>query len=516
MTERDPYESRHVRRGIRQFLSGKLIQAVASVIVMLIMVRVMDVGQYALYITALSLAIFLGTISILGLDRVLTRYVPEGRIKATPTQLIRFISRIRYVRLLSVGCVTLVVGLGWPYLAPRLQLPSAGLTLPVLLFSAVHAFDQFQRIVLQSLMLQADLRNATTLTWMLRLTFLLGIVFAGTPLTAERAVWITLISEAAGWLWMVLTTAKHYVALRRSPAGDGQSEVVWPGDARAILRFGWDNYLMGQASFPSQARVQQLLVAAFFSPPIVAAFGFFRNLSEQLRSYLPLQLMKNLAEPVMFGRYAQTQDFSHLNAMTSALLKVNMLLIAPLAAWLFVAAEPAIGILTGGKFVDEIWVLAVLIASQVSSSQVTLLVIAANATGTSRRLPVATVTASVFTVLLLWTQISTMGILAVVLSDLIFGLVTIGITAYGMTRVGYRYNFDALALVRMTMFAVMVAGLAIFARQFWPDLGGLFGSLSVGIAMAAIYWVLNIAWSPFREDERELLSKVFGRIRSAS
>jgi O-antigen/teichoic acid export membrane protein len=135
MTERDPYESRHVRRGIRQFLSGKLIQAVASVIVMLIMVRVMDVGQYALYITALSLAIFLGTISILGLDRVLTRYVPEGRIKATPTQLIRFISRIRYVRLLSVGCVTLVVGLGWPYLAPRLQLPSAGLTLPVLLFS---------------------------------------------------------------------------------------------------------------------------------------------------------------------------------------------------------------------------------------------------------------------------------------------------------------------------------------------------------------------------------------------
>jgi O-antigen/teichoic acid export membrane protein len=84
MTERDPYQGRHVRRGIRQFLSGKLIQAVASVMVMLITVRVMEVAQYALYITALSLAIFLGTVSILGLDRVLTRYVPEGRHQGDP------------------------------------------------------------------------------------------------------------------------------------------------------------------------------------------------------------------------------------------------------------------------------------------------------------------------------------------------------------------------------------------------------------------------------------------------
>jgi O-antigen/teichoic acid export membrane protein len=516
MTERDPYQGRNVRRGIRQFLSGKLIQAVASVMVMLITVRVMEVAQYALYITALSLAIFLGTVSILGLDRVLTRYVPEGRLKATPAQLIRFIGQVRGLRLLAVGGVTLSVGLVWPYLAPRLQLPPAGLTLPVLAYSVVHAFDQVQRIVLQSLMLQAALRNAIAFTWMLRLTLLSVVIVANIPLNAELAIWITLVSEAAGWLWMVLATGKHYVALRRALPGATASNVVWPGDMRAILRFGWDNYLMGQASFPSQARVQQLLVAAYFPLPIVAAFGFFRNLSEQLRSYLPLQLMKNLAEPVMYSRYVRTQDFSQLNAMTSALLKVNILLIAPLTAWLFVGAEPAIGLLTGGKFADQVWVLAVLVASQVSSSQVTLLVIAANATGTSRRLPVATISASICTVLLLWTQISTIGILAIALSDFVFGLVTVGITVAGMRREGYRYEFDALVLVRMTMFAVLVAGLFMLARKFWPDPGGLFGSVSAGVAIAAVYWALNIAWNPFGTQERELLSKALGRIRQPS
>lgn len=515
MTEQGPYQSRDVRRGMGKFLSGKMIQAVAGVVVLLMMVRLMEVGQYANYVTAVSLAIFVGTVSILGLDRVLSRYIPEGRIKATPAQLIRFINRVKLLRLVTVGGVALGVALAWPHLASRLQLPPTGLTLPLILSAVSHAFDQVQRLVLHSLMLQAALRNAITATWMSRILFLLAVAFTDTPLTAVLALWITLVSEVIGWLWMARATTKHYVVLGRNSSIDSTRDSSWPSDMRSMLLFGWHNYLMGQASFPSQARVQQLLVAAFFPPTVVAAFGFFRNLSEQLRSYLPLQLMKSLAEPVMFGRYAQTQDFSELNAMTNLLMKANILLVAPLTAWLCVAGEPAIALLTGGKFIGELWVLAVLVASLAVSTQLTLLVIVANATGISRRLPVATVTASASTVLLLWSQIPTIGIVGVVLSDVVFGSVAVLIMVFGMSRDGYRYEFHILILLRMVIFVVLVAGLAVTARTFLIYEDNFFWSLSTGVAILAVYGALNAVWSPFGTRERELLKKIFGQARQS-
>ncbi len=512
MAERDPYQSRHVRRGMRQFISGRLIQAVASVAVMLIMVRVMSIAEYALYITATALATFLGSVSILGLDRVLTRYIPEGRLKATPARLIRFIGRMNGLRLLAVGGIALAVALGWPYLAPRVNLPAQGLTLPVLLYAVVHAFVLFQGIVMQSLMLQAGLRNATTATWLLRIALLLGVVFAIPPLDAELAVWVTLVSETVGWLWMVGATVRHYAELRRPIEGGSTRDAAWPGDVREILRFGWHNYLMGQASFPAQARVQQLVVAAFFPPPVVAAFGFFRNLSEQIRNYLPFQLMKNLAEPVMIGRYVQTQDFAQLNAMTTAMLKVNILLIAPLAIWLVIAGGPAITLLTDGKFADQTWVLALLVVSQIVSSQVTLLVIASNAIGISHRLPVATITASICTVLLLWTQIPILGIAALALSDMMFGVVTVFMVVRSMKREGYRYTFGAGPLLRMAVLALLVAGLGWLAMQAWPDHDNAPAAIITGFVMTGLYWGLNMVWKPFNEQERELLRKIGGRV----
>jgi O-antigen/teichoic acid export membrane protein len=512
MAERDPYQSKHVRRGMRQFISGRLIQAVASLAVMLIMVRVMSVGEYALYITATALATFLGTVSIMGLDRVLTRYVPEGRLKATPARLIRFINTMNGLRLAAVGVIVLVVALGWPHLASWINLPARGLILPVLLFAVVHAFVQFQGIVMQSLMLQAALRNATTAIWLLRIVLLLGVLWAIPPLDALLALWLTVVSEAAGWLWMAGATLRHYADLRRSTESDAARDASWPGTPREILRFGWHNYLMGQASFPAQPRVQQLVAAAFFPPPVVAAFGFFRNLSVQLRGYLPFQLMKNLAEPVMIGRYVQTQDFSQLNAMTTAMLKMNILLIAPLAAWLAVAGGPAIALLTGGKFADLAWLLGVLVVSLVISSQVTLLVIAANAIGLSNRLPAATITASICTVLLLWTQIPVFGIAALALSDMVFGLVTILLVVRSMKRAGYPYRFGAGSLLRMAALAFLVAGLGWGVTKFWPDHSSVLAAVVGGFVMVSLYWALNIVWKPFNERERVLLRKIAGRL----
>lgn len=509
----DPYQSAHVRRGLRQFLSGRIIQAIASVAVMLIMVRSMTIIDYAHYITATALATFLGTLSIMGLDRVLTRYVPEARLKATPARLIAFIRKMNLLRLVAIGTLIVSALIGWPYLSPLLQLPAEGLILPVLLFAVAHAFLQFQTIVMQSLMLQDGLRNATTATWLVRIAMLLIAITSSASLPVDLALWITISSEAIGWIWMVICTTAHCNSYRASFDHSNIRSDSWPPSFREMLLFGWHNYLMGQASFPAQARVQQLIASMLLPVSVVAAFGFFRTLSEQIRNYLPLQMMKNLAEPVMFGRYIQTKDFELLNSMASALLKINLLVIVPMSAWLIIASDPIVGFFTNGKFKELTWALGILVFSQAISSQVTILNIVSNACGTSHRLPVATITASICTVFLLWTQISSIGVLALVLSDAFFCSLVIFMIIRGLKAAQFFYKFDVRSLSVMMMLCVPPSLIGLTVMTYSPTQFQLFASAASGILITGCYWLLNVIWKPLNQTERDLLNKIAGRFR---
>jgi O-antigen/teichoic acid export membrane protein len=469
--------------------------------------------------TATALAGFLSSVSIFGLDRVVMRYVPEGRLKASAQQLTRFINRLSNLRLLAVTIPCVGVALAWGYVGPLFNVAIEGLMLPVLLFACVHAFVLFHTVMMQSLMLQEDLRRATTLIWFVRLSLVVTAVAVLPRLDAVAALWLTLTSEALGWLWMTHTIRTHCRVLCQShamgyqdtaAASPGKGGIAWPGDFATVLRFGWHNYLMGQLSFPTHARVQQLIVAALFSPDIVAAFGFFRNLSEQVRNYLPLQLLKALAEPVMMGRYVQTGDFASLNAMGTAMLKVNILVIAPFCGWLFVAGEPAIAFLTGGKFIGETWILVILVASQVVLSAVSLLIIAANAIGISHRLPIATALGMLATVSLLWSQFPLIGIAALVLSDLVFGTVTCVVIVRAMRHKGAQYEWSAKLLARMGIVAGVVTALGWWAMAAWGNQQPTLAAMILAGLMVMGYWGLCILWKPLYERERILLHRLAG------
>ncbi len=510
MNPSDPYRGAQVRRGIRHYLSGRAIQAAASVVVMLIMVRVLSVEQYALYVTATALATLLGTLSLLGLDRVVARYVPEGRLTATPGRLIRFIRQLNLLRLAGIGVLALVLAPTWGHWAAWFNLPPAGLTLPVLLYALIHAFMLFQGIVMQSLMLQAGLRDATTATWLLRILLLLGVLLLVPPLDVIKALWLTLISELVGWLWMAVAIARHLRQLRRAAAD--QADAAWPRAPGELVRFAWHNFLLGHTNYPSQPRVQQLVAAYFLPPALVAAYGFFRNIAEQLRAYLPVHLMKNLAEPVMIGHYVRTGDFARLNAMSTVLLKLNLLLIAPLSAWLWLAGGPLIALVTGGKFAEHAGLLALLVLALAVRSLASLLQTIANAIGLSRQLPAASLAASLATLVLLWVHIPWAGAVALVLTDLVFNLVSSALVLRGMHRAGYRYGFGGgWKLLRMLALAPLVA-LPVAALSVSPDAGWL-PALLAGVAIIVLYLAANVLWKPLSPEERELLQSVSGRIR---
>lgn len=500
------YGAKSARRGIKNQLLARVIQAGAGFLIALITVRVMSVADYATYVTVIAAGTVLGSLSMFGLDRAAFRFVPEGRLAAHPLDLARMIDRLRQARLGLMILFGIVVAAGWRWIGPLLQLHSSALLAPVLAFGVVHAMGQFSSIILQSLMRQRVIRDATTITWMTRLAVLASVALIFKSLTAATAIWITVGSEALGLAWMALQTYRHLRALKSTDAGRALG--AWVPDWKRIRKFAVQNYLMGQSAMTAQPKVQMLVAAALLPHEAVAAFGFFRQLSDQFARLLPFHMFRTVIEPVLIGRYQATKDFEQLNAVASAILKVNLLVSIPIAVWLWLAGAPVVSLLTGGKFIEYAWILALLVLSLVPTTQRTLQVIAVNAVDRSAALIPATIVASLVTLAAVWSQIPRFGLVALALSDMVFAAVFGFVLVRLMRRDGYMYRADWVSLAKMYILAVVVASVMAQSIKTLGAVPALWRSIGVGLATGALFVLGNALWKPFSGSERDILKRI--------
>lgn len=506
---RNPYGARSARRGIRNQLAARIIQAGASFAVMLITIRQLTVGEYAFYVTAVAAGTVLGSVSLFGMDRVAFRYIPEGRLSAHPGDLARLLDRLRQLRLALVVGVSLVVAAAWKWIGPLFELHDFRALWPVLCYSIVHAMSQYSAVVMQSLMLQRDLRNATTITWSARFMTLLIVVAVVDMFTALWALWITIASEALGLFWMATKTHGHVVELRTQPSDVPSG--VWPRTWSEIYRFGGQNLAMGQLSLAIKPKIQLLVAAALLPKEAVAAFGFFRSLSDQFARLLPFHMFRTIIEPIMMGRFRSTGDFSQQNTIASAILKTGLLLSLPVSVWAFLAGKPVVSMITSGKFVGETWMFGLLVLSLVPTIQRTLHGIIANAADLSAALIPAAVIGSLATVLLAWSWAPLVGAVAIVVSDIVFAAVFGFVVVRALRGNGLSYSVDWGAVVRMYALAILAAGVAGALHVVVGDGEPLLWSIGAALVIGLIVLGGNLVWRPFTAAERELLSRVVPR-----
>jgi O-antigen/teichoic acid export membrane protein len=502
----NPYGAKSARKGIKNQLLARIIQAGAGFLIALITVRVMSIPDYASYVTVIAAGTVLGSLSMFGLDRAAFRYVPEGRLAAHPLDLTRMVDRLRQARLGLMILFGIGIAATWRWIGPMFQLDSAALLVPVLAFGVVHAMGQFSSIILQSLMLQRAIRDATTITWMTRLAVLVAVVLVLKSLTAALAIWITIGSEALGLAWMAIKTRRHLKVL--SAAESDKALGAWPQDWHRIRVFALQNYAMGQSSSAAKPKVQTLIAAAFLPQESVAAFGFFRNLSDQFARLLPFHMLRTVIEPVLIGRYQATKDFGQMNSVVSAILKTNLLVSLPIAVWLSLAGAPAVSLLTGGKFMDSVWVLALLLLSLVPTTQRTLQVICVNAIDRSVVLIPATIVASLVTIGLVWSQIPRFGLIALVLSDFVYALAFSSLIVRAMRGGGFAYRTDWVGLGKMYAVAAICAIGAIATMHAVSRIPSVWTSIAFAIAILLAFLVGNWVVRPFTDAERAVIQRV--------
>lgn len=495
------------------FLTGRVIQGTLSFAVMILLARTMPVVEYAYYVAATAAATLLGSLSKFGLDRVITRYLPEGRTQAAVADLRAFLRRMRGLRLLAVGILALVLGGLWPWLAPWMKLaPDTGMLAAVAGFALSHAFTAFQRINLQSLMLQRGLRQATTVLWSLRLAGVVVLAVAVGRIDVKQALWIATVSECVGLLWMARVERELMAQLARQQAG-GPVAVAWPANWPAIRRFALQNYASQLAGLPSQGPMLRVIGAVFLPPHVLAAYGFFQALAENLRAYLPVQLMRTLFEPVALGRYAQDRDFGKLNAMVSTILKLNLMILLPFGAWFMVGGEGVVRLLTGGKYIEYSWILAASVLPIAVTSHWALLVIVANAVGASGRLVWGSLAGSIMVVLVLMASLPMWGVASLIVAAVVAGALANLIVIRGIRRLGFAYGVDWGSLVRMAALAGLAGAVSWGAVNGIGQAQTLVGTLISALLTFGVFFLAHLKWKAFSDMEREFLEKLTGRFK---
>ena len=291
-----PYRLDNLRSAVGHYLLGRGASAIAVLVSAVLLVRHMTVPDYAAYTAIMGIAGIVGMLSSLGIERVVTRFVPEGRLSQRARSLATLVWCTLAVRLVATGLFATGLAMVWPRVIRWFEFVTLGqfpLSLGIFLLATTTL--GLASTVLQALVRQRLLTRISVLQWGGRLAWIILLTSQGASISLEQALWIMALPELAG-VAAILLGLGH--ALGWSAPPDRGDATPWP-DWHEVWYLARHSYGYNVLASLPQGYLMRTLVGATLPVETVAAYGFFSNLAGRLRMYLPMQLMYNLIEPVL-------------------------------------------------------------------------------------------------------------------------------------------------------------------------------------------------------------------------
>jgi O-antigen/teichoic acid export membrane protein len=459
-----PYSKDNVRQGFLHYLLGRGLSGLAGFATVILMARYMDVTSYAGFTALSGLISFAGILAGLGLDRTLSRYLPEVRLERSVDELERFIWQLTAVKLAASLLVCIVIFAFWkPILSIFTDVKLTYFPIALACFIVAETLFQHFSSVFQSLIQQKALTRILVIQWAGRLVMIFIMLRNGHHIGLEEALWIMALPEMLGLIAFVIIHKKYLKVLKGQSRHDEalhETSAAWPNWPE-IAKMSANNYGFILLAAPPQGYFMKMLAAIFLPTQLVAAYGFFINIAEKVRQYIPLHFMYNLIEPVMVGNYLENKDFSALTKRCQWLYKSNLLLLIPAIAWVAAAGTYIVAALTAGKYQDELWILLVVMVQLTIGSHIVLLQLILNSVGKSILL-VRAGFYSLMGMLVYWVIAHYIHVYLLLLGPLVFSLICNTYIIHSLKSAGYAYSIS-LRLFSGIGLAGLVAFLVVFA-----------------------------------------------------
>ncbi len=500
MSASNPYRQENVRKGAMHYLLGRGAAGAAGFAIVLLLVRFMDIANYAAYTALSGLVAVCGIVAGLGMERVVSRYIPEGRLLRNVGELRRFIWQVSALRLVACFAVAGALWLSWPMVSRFLAVSQYGeFALCLAFFIVAETMFQHFSAVLQALVMQKTLTRLLVIQWGGRLACL-AVALVLTPLLGwQQVFWLFTVPELLGVIAFALVVHVHLGTLEKQVPHRGDAMGTWP-DWRKVAAVGFHNFGFTILAAPPQGYFMKMLCAAFLPPEVVAAYGFFISIAEKVRQYIPMYFFYGLLEPVMIASYLKDRDFDALSKRCQLLYKTNLLLMGLAIVCAAASGETSLAVLTGGKFIGLAWILPLVLVQLTVGSHVVLLQLLLNSVEQSENLIRATVIALPIMLAAMAAAAYLMPI-GLLYAPILFSLCMNSTIVFrlGRSNFAYRPDWKMMLGIAVAAAAAFVPGRVL--NDAWPTGAPMAVLIAVCVAATAVYLLALILLKVVKKSE---------------
>lgn len=481
----DTYATHRIRSSVKAFAIGKALTAPASFFLVFLLASVMPAQQYAAYVAAaasLEIGIAVGSF---GLDWLAQRVVPGVRVQGTAIQFRRAVALLAILQTIPYTILGSAIIL-WAGAVARLL--SDVVSVDVLrIYGAVLVIEGIARMlrdqILGALMLQRVVQVLQSCRMVVLLSATLAMHFGGVDVTAHRMALTELTASLITLAGAAISLARYVI---KHPGRDGDATSLSPWISRQSVRFAANAYGSFLLTLSLGPEVVTALVARMLGVEATAQFGFAARVVEQVRKFLPMDLLWVVIRPALIGRFESSgRDFGRLTGDVAVILRANLLLLGAVMVLFLGAGDAAAHLSTRGNLNLPPLFLGILLVQVLGHSLRRSLELTAFTIGRSHLFLVgsfASLAVPVLLMLFLSVYPSLYPVpLAMLAAETLFSFIVF----HGLRRDGHAVR----VLWRRWLWLILIVGVSALvtglAAAVWHGLFGLIAAAAVGMVVYA-------------------------------
>jgi len=500
------YTAKTIRFGLRDFLVGRIIAALLSLVANLMIVRTMAADPYADYITLSGLQLLLLLLVSFGIERIMSCFVGEGVARWPRNEVTWMIGCGLVIRIVSIVALAILFMPLTDWLAHTLNIEDWREVAPAFwVYTFFFGLFEILQAAAQGLMLQRAIALSLVIQWGVRVVVLVAFLGIERGLNLIEVLWIFAVTSLVPCLILL---PRIWIAVRYESSSSIYN--IEKMKKRAVVELAWHNYLEKLTSIPTSMSFMRLIAAHSLPSYATASYGFYQTLTSMFYRHMPTTLTMGILEATVAGRYAERKSQKEAGTVLSAIFKINLLILTPLIAWLGISGGDVIALLTGGKYTNQSWALALITASLIPIGLWQLLVIYANTLSLSNVLSRAGIWSAIcvlpLTVTILYVEEYSFVLLST--AGLVLGFLQVAIAIRMLNKRGVRLQIDALGAMRILLAAVAAAVITFLFNNLQMIDTQLLRPLITGFIVALFFFGFVYIFKIFRYEEYLLIQKI--------
>jgi len=498
---RNYFSARNLKKAVTHFFIGKSISAVANFAIMLLIVRMLNPNEYAAYVVFLGSIMFVQMFSSLGFNSAALRFIPELIVKNEWQIVKKFVYNMLFIRVIALATMLLCFIIWEEKALAYIGLPhNNDIIIPFILATFCIVLFRFSIILMESMQKQKATKWLSIGLSLLRFLFISTIWLDSKDLDIVRVIEIEFISH----LILLFFAIIFLVRIFHAHASD--HDVHISSFYQRIFPFCSYNYLMTILTTTSSRAADKLIAVGVINTVAMATFGLCISLLEQVQRYLPSFLLRNLVQPVVIARYAESSDKAQLVRNANIMYKLNVFSTLPIFIFSILCGDEFISFISGNKYNEAGVTLSLLVVVSVLWSKLDMLELLVNAVERNKEIFIATIIDALFIIPAVY-FLYNHGIYGLLISRIVGSIVKNIYLTHQLRAAGLPMHLD-YGLLRMYLFATSIS---IALYSFLPHPLSIIQMTALGISICIVFYGILILIKSFSSTEREIINRLIGK-----